>query len=173
MGYQQLLERGTTRPAVGSSSQLIDGPHLVDRRFWQPDVYDTDGLGSTADLTNSSASKTDGYTYDAFGAPTHSPGSSTQPFQFTGQQTDADSGLQYLRARYYDPGTGRFVGKDPINGSRSIPSTQNPYAYARNDPTTLSDPTGRYSVINFLNDLRPTSGSLKRCQMFQIVYLKS
>ncbi len=104
--------------------------------------YDGDGLGSTSDLTNSSATKTDGYTYDAFGAPTHSPGSSTNPFQFTGQQRDADSSLQYLRARYYDPSTGRFLSKDPLPGVPGVSGTQNRYAYALNDPTTLTDPRG-------------------------------
>jgi RHS repeat-associated protein len=97
--------------------------------------YDSDGLGSTTDLTNSSATKTDGYTYDAFGTPTHTSGSSTQPFQFAGQQTDADSGLQYLRARYYDPGTGRFLSRDPLG-------IGNGYSYASNNPVNLVDPTG-------------------------------
>jgi RHS repeat-associated protein len=108
--------------------------------------YDADGLGSTADLTNSSPTKTDGYTYDAFGAPTHSPGGSTQPFQFTGQQTDADSGLQYLRARYYDPTTGRFLSQDPLAGLAQVPATQNRYPYALGDPTTLVDPRGLCST---------------------------
>jgi RHS repeat-associated protein len=88
-----------------------------------------------ATVTNSSATKTDGYSYDAFGAPTHSPGSSTQPFQFTGQQTDSDSGLQYLRARYYDPGTGRFLSKDPL-------PIDNRYSYVSNNPITMVDPLG-------------------------------
>ncbi len=106
--------------------------------------YDSDGLGSTADLTNSSATRTDGYTYDAFGAPTHSPGSSANPFQFTGQQTDGDSGLQYLRARYYDPTTGRFLSQDPVSGLAQVPQTQNRYPYALNNPTTFDDPTGQF-----------------------------
>ncbi len=104
--------------------------------------YDADGLGSTADLTNASAAKTDGYTYDAFGTATHSPGSSTQPFQFTGQQTDADSGLQYLRARYYDPPSGRFLGRDPLPGRTMSPKTQNPFVYALGNPATYVDPLG-------------------------------
>jgi RHS repeat-associated protein len=100
------------------------------------------GCDGDGNLTNSSATKTDGYTYDAFGAPTHSTGSSAQPFQFTGQQTDADSGLQYLRARYYDPGTGRFLGQDPLTGSMRNGQTQNPYPYVVNSPTNWTDPTG-------------------------------
>ncbi len=102
--------------------------------------YDADGLGSTSDLTNGSATKADGYTYDAFGTATHSPGSSTQPFQFTGQQTDADSGLQYLRARYYDPATGRFLSRDPA------PSA-NRYAYGSNNPTSMTDPNGQWPSV--------------------------
>ncbi len=35
-------------------------------------------------------------------------------WQFTGEQRDADSSLYYLRARYYDPATGRFLSRDPI-----------------------------------------------------------
>ena len=104
--------------------------------------YTVDGLDSTTDLTDASHSKTDGYTYDEFGAASQSPGTSGQPFQFTGQQTDADSGLRYLRTRYYDLATGRFLGRDRVPGSTTSPSTQNPYAYALNNPTTLTDPTG-------------------------------
>lgn len=70
-----------------------------------------------------------------FGAPTHSPGSSANPFQFTGQQRDSDSGMYYLRARYYDPATGRFLGRDPLNiGNR--------YSYVGNNPANLVDPSG-------------------------------
>ena len=104
--------------------------------------YTSDGLGSTADLTDASATKTDGYTYDAFGAPTHSPGGSPQPFGFTGQQTDADSGLQYLRARYYDPATGRFISQDREAGSIYSPITQDRYSYTGANPTSRSDPLG-------------------------------
>jgi RHS repeat-associated protein len=104
--------------------------------------YTGDGLGSTTDLTNSSATKTDSYTYDAFGTPTHTSGTSGNAFQFTGQQTDPDSGLQYLRARYYDPSTGRFLGKDPVSGQLGQPGAQNRYVYSMDNPTSQTDPLG-------------------------------
>jgi RHS repeat-associated protein len=104
--------------------------------------FTADGLGSTTDLTDASHSRTDGYTYDEFGAATHSPGSSMQPFEFAGQQTDADSGLQYLRARYYDPATGRFPSRDPLMGTTRSPGSLNRYSYAWNNPTSLTDPSG-------------------------------
>jgi hypothetical protein len=43
--------------------------------------------------------------------------------------------MQYLRARYYDPASGRFLGRDPVPGG-------NPYAYAGNNPVNFTDPTG-------------------------------
>jgi len=112
-----------------------------------------DGLGSTTDLTNGLGVVTGSYTYDVFGATLTGP--ATNYWQFTGEQVDADTGLQYLRARYYDPATGRFLGQDPLSGSQGSPQSQNPYAYALNNPATLTDPTGMYSVMDLLNDLRP------------------
>jgi len=53
--------------------------------------------------------------------------------EFAGEQVDAATGLQYLRARYYDMETGRFVSKDPKAGAIFRPSTQNRYAYALNN----------------------------------------
>jgi RHS repeat-associated protein len=81
-------------------------------------------------------------TYDAFGLPTRSPGTSTQPFGFTGEQSDASTGLAYLRARYLNPAVGRFVSADTV--SPNAPGTQgyNPYAYVANNPMTSVDPSG-------------------------------
>jgi RHS repeat-associated protein len=53
---------------------------------------------------------TDAYTYDVFGALRASTGSSANPWLFTGEQNDADSGLYYL-PRHYDPATGRFLSE--------------------------------------------------------------
>jgi RHS repeat-associated protein len=52
------------------------------------------------------------YQYGGFGAVTGSSGSQPTEYQFTGQDTDP-TGLQYLRARYDEPGTGRFLSRDP------------------------------------------------------------
>ena len=51
--------------------------------------------------------------------------------------TDAETGFQYLRARYYDPATGQFLNRDPLEAL-----TGQPYAYAENNPLNLTDPTG-------------------------------
>lgn len=101
-----------------------------------------DGLGSTTGLTNSSATLTDTYSYDVFGAVRSHSGSSTNYWQFTGQQSDSASNLYYMRARYYDPASGRFLTHDPMPGQPTAPQTWNQYAYASNNPTSRVDPTG-------------------------------
>src|SRR5581483_4953574 len=53
------------------------------------------------------------------------------------QYTDPETGLQYLRARYYDPATAQFLGRDPLSAT-----TGSPYAYAHENPLNGSDPSG-------------------------------
>ncbi len=67
-------------------------------------------------------------------------GSLANEFDFAGQQTDGSTGLQYLRARYYDPATGVFLSRDPLASLASW--LGNPHGYAYADPVGLSDPTG-------------------------------
>jgi RHS repeat-associated protein len=69
-------------------------------------------------------------------------GSSTQPFGFTGEQRDGETGLVYLRARMYDPQTGRFLQRDWLAKSAPGISGWNRYAYAANNPVNLTDPGG-------------------------------
>jgi RHS repeat-associated protein len=97
------------------------------------------------------ASSTNGvasYTYDVFGAVRSRSGSSDNPWLFTGEQRDSESGLYYLRARYYDPGIGRFLGRDPLRGELLNPQTQNRYPYVRNNPVLLIDPRGLCGVLD-------------------------
>ena len=102
--------------------------------------YLTDGLGSTMALTN--ASKTVVNDYDIFGAVSASSGSLANFFEFAGEQSDDSTDLQYLRARYYDPATGRFISRDPFPGLVRTPGTLNPYPYVLNGPANYVDPTG-------------------------------
>lgn len=62
------------------------------------------------------------------------------PIKFTGELLDP-TGFYYLRARQYDPVTGRFLRTDPAPGEKNEPATS-AYAYAGNSPTVFVDPTG-------------------------------
>jgi len=53
------------------------------------------------------------YSYDVFGEPS-TTSSVGNPYLFTGRRHDAETGLYYYRARYYDTNIGRFLQADPI-----------------------------------------------------------
>jgi RHS repeat-associated protein len=107
--------------------------------------YSHDQLGSTSALLAQAGTTQATYSYDAYGNPTNDP-AEKQPFGYAGQYTDAETGLQYLRARYYDPATGQMLTRDPL-----VRATRQPYAYANNTPTNLTDPTGMSIFGDFLN----------------------
>jgi len=67
-------------------------------------------------------------------------------FGWTGAQTDDETGLTYLRARYYSPTYSRFLSTDPIQPNAGGTQGFNAYAYAQNNPATLTDPSGMRSV---------------------------
>lgn len=68
-------------------------------------------------------------------------GSTTNSYNFTGRETDG-LGINYYRARYYNPTTGRFLSEDPIGFRGGV----NRYAYASDNPITLRDPRGLQST---------------------------
>ena len=106
-----------------------------------------DGLGSTMAIVDSSGNSQKSYTYDVYGEATPSGGLSNE-FDFAGQQTDA-TGLQYLRARYYDPETGVFLSRDPL---ASRPTWfGNGFSYGNSNPANLADPTGLCSFYSALS----------------------
>jgi RHS repeat-associated protein len=104
------------------------------------------GTGPNAGSTQASAlalAGTNGtpetqYTYDPFGATTSSGAASTNPFQYTGRENDGN-GLQYNRARYYNPTPGRFISQDPLGMAGS---GVNLYRYAADNPLNVTDPLG-------------------------------
>jgi len=65
---------------------------------------------------------------------------------YRGEQYDPDLGLYYLRARYYNPSTGRFMSRDPLDGDAIDPATLHKYLFANGNPVNLSDPSGKSSV---------------------------
>lgn len=103
--------------------------------------FSHDQHGSTTALTNASGTTVQSYKYDAYGQLTSATPTVENPFQYAGQYTDAATGLQYLRARYYDPSTGQFLSRDPIEDQ-----TFEPYAYAGNNPANAIDPSGLFGI---------------------------
>jgi RHS repeat-associated protein len=61
---------------------------------------------------------------------------------FTGQKENMDIGLYYYNARYYAPGTGRFISADTIVPDPTNPQQFNRYTYVLNNPLVFTDPSG-------------------------------
>jgi RHS repeat-associated protein len=97
-----------------------------------------DQQGSTRLITNAAGAITGTYTYGPYGAVSKHTGTATSSLGYDGQYTDAESGLQYLQVRYYNPSTGQFTTLDPV-----VELTLTPYSYVQGNPVNFSDPTGR------------------------------
>jgi len=57
--------------------------------------------------------------------------------------------LYYLRARYYNPNTGRFMSRDPEDGNLFDPASLHKYLYANGDPVDGVDPMGRGDLFEY------------------------
>lgn len=105
----------------------------------------SDHQGTVRDLVDNTGTLLNHLTYDSFGNIT----SQTNPlvnfrFTYTGREFDAETGLYYYRARYFDPNTGRFVSEDPIGFKGK---DLNLYRYVENNPIIFTDPFGEIKVF--------------------------
>jgi RHS repeat-associated protein len=112
-----------------------------------PLFYLVDGQNSTRALSDAAGVVTDAYDFDAFGETQASTGGTVNAYLYTGQQSEQGMGLYYLRARYYEPNTGRFLSRDPVTGSIFDPPAFHPYTYSRNDPMNRWDPHGKRGYL--------------------------
>lgn len=112
--------------------------------------YLFDALGSVANLTRTDGSIQARYQYDAWGKLRKQSGDSWNSFAFTGHERDKESGLYYLKARFYDPDTGRFLSQDSYLGETDTPPSLHRYLYAYGNPTVYWDPDGHmvFPIIN-------------------------
>ena len=88
------------------------------------------------------------YTYDAWGRPLSKTGTKADtlgtlnPFRYRGYVYDEETGLYYLRSRYYNPVWGRFVNADSLIGKAGVLLSHNMFGYCRNNPVNRIDPSG-------------------------------
>jgi RHS repeat-associated protein len=106
----------------------------------EPTYLHHDQLGSTRLLTDEAGETAGSFTYSAYGQLAAETGTATTPLGYAGQYADPDTGLQYLRARFYDPSTAQFLSRDSIE-----PLTRRPYSYGLDNPVQYSDPSGMFA----------------------------
>jgi len=103
--------------------------------------YAQDVSGNVVGLTTSTGAVANQYRYTPWGGAELVQEAVTNNIRFAGRQNDPETGLYYNRARYYDPGVGRFISEDPLGLSAAI----NGYVYAVNNPVNERDPGGLMS----------------------------
>jgi RHS repeat-associated protein len=141
-GLPLLLSEGSTSYVYGPGGLPLERVTSSGTLY-----YLHDQLGSTRALTDQSGNVVATYSYNAFGKVTGTTGSVTNPFTYAGQYSDTESGLTYLRARYYDPTTAQFLTRDPLESVSG-----SPYGYADDDPLDASDPSGLLCVLGHNSD---------------------
>ncbi len=128
----------------GGGEILKEEPSVIDRS--QDLYYLTDGmLGSVRYSVDLNGKIQSTASYDTFGQRhTEQMGSiaGNGHYGYTGEMVEPETGLVFLRVRYYDPALGRFISVDPFLGRLSQPVTQNRYIYVQNNPLVATDPSG-------------------------------
>lgn len=115
----------------------------------------TDHLGSTRVVSDKSGNRVQLLDYTAYGKSklNERTGAFSEERTYLGEILDPSSAYTYLNARYYDSGRGQFLSQDPVffevglseNGRKILldPQLHNSYGYARGNPVTYSDASGR------------------------------
>ncbi len=132
-----------------SETSYTYGHDLVSQRVdGQDQYYHYDRKGTVKSLTNAASNEVVRYNYDAYGVLLNQAGTAQNSHRYTGEYFDEDLGHYYLRARNYNPTTGRFTQMDTWEGDTGRPASLNKYVYAHSDPVNNVDPSGRAIAIN-------------------------
>ena len=127
---------------TSSAGSIIDayvrGGGLISSN--QHGFYVFNGHGDVVQLTDATGTVTRDYDFDAFGVERDTDEEDTNPWRYCAEYTDLETGNIYLRHRYYDPATGRFLNEDPIRDGLNY------YAYANNNPVKYIDPLGLFAL---------------------------
>ena len=164
-GAEVTFALDATDPEKKPGGYFVHGPgidnHLAAVFGDTPDsgehyYYHVDGLGSVTAVTNGAGKEVATNRYDSFGKLVAQTGSLpfASTYTYTGREWDAEAGLYYYRARYYDPSLGRFISEDPIGFAGGT----NFYAYVENNPLKWVDPWGlilTYADIASENAMKP------------------
>ncbi|MDQ0047821.1 RHS repeat-associated protein [Paenibacillus polymyxa] len=110
--------------------------------------------GDVVGLSDSPGKELNSCSYDIWDGPETVEENVLNVLRYAGGYWDDTTGLQYLRARWYDPGTARFMGEDTYQGEMSDPQSLNWYAYMNSNPLRFIDPSGHiptameYALVN-------------------------
>ena len=150
-GYAQVLDEIAGNQVTRTYTyghNLISQRQLISGQ-WSVSFYSYDGQDSVRMLTGLGGAVTDTYTYDAFGSLIASTGNTPNEHLYAGEALDPNIGFYYLRARYMNPSSGRFLTMDSYEGKTYDPRTLHKYLYVGASPVDNADPSGNESVGEF------------------------
>ncbi len=104
-----------------------------------------DALGSVRQLVDEAGEVRLNRSYEPYGEILTADGEAETDYAFTGENYDPQTGLVYLRARYYAVNNGRFLSSDIWQGNYYLPMSYNNWLYTQANPINYFDPTGLYS----------------------------
>ena len=133
--------------------------------------YVYNGHGDVIALTDENGTVKNTYSYDEWGNITSISETSglEQPIRYCGEYYDTESGLYYLRARYYDPMTGRFISKDSLEGQIDNPLSLNLYTYCYSNPLRFIDPSG--NIVTDWDYDHLTADEIKKIEQYTREYI--
>jgi RHS repeat-associated protein len=108
-------------------------------------------LGSTSITADSSGTRTGELMYKPWGEIRYTWGATPTTYRFTGQREQAEIGLYYYGARWYDPSLGRWAQPDTVLAGALNVQAWDRYMYSNNNPAVYIDPSGHFSVNIFNN----------------------
>lgn len=127
-------------------AENVFGNRLVSRKQGGTQSWaHIDGSLNTRLLTDATGSVTDRYQYDAFGNVLGG-GAAPNPYRFAGERHGQPENLVHLRARDYDPQTGRLLSRDPFEGLVDLPLSRHRYQYGYQNPLANVDPSGEFVI---------------------------
>jgi RHS repeat-associated protein len=156
-GYAQVLEELPGFGQTATRSYVLGDDVLAQSVSTATNYFLPDGHGNNRQLVGMTGSVSYHYDYEAYGAVQSSISSSDESDAATtklycGEQYDSTPGMGMynLRARYYDPLSGRFNQRDTFAGHVEDPQSLHKYLYCNCDPGNRVDPTGCWSMVEIL-----------------------
>ena len=101
-------------------------------------------------LTDAGGNFVNAFAYDAFGTLIASNGVPQTAYLYAGEQWDPDLEMYSLRARYFNPNTGRFWTMDTFGGNNEDPLSLHKYLYCHDNPVMRVDPSGHEDLVSVL-----------------------